>query len=47
MEARPVQEITPDSAQLVRKQTEGSEAVKTTQEVPKEQIEAGGPELKK
>ena len=47
MEARPVQKITPDSAQLVKKQTEGSEAVQTAQEVPREQIEAGGPELKK
>ena len=46
MEARPVQKITPDSAQLVKKQTEGSEAVQTAQEVPREQIEAGGPELK-
>ena len=54
MEARPVQEVMPDSAQLVKEQTEGSGAVATIyqavqagQEVSREQIEAGGPELKK
>ena len=53
MEARHVQEITPDSAQLVREQTEGSgavatiyKAVQTGQKVPREQIDSGGPELK-
>ena len=54
VEARPGQEVTPDSTQLVKEQTEGSgavainyKAVQTRQEVPREQIEAGGLELKK
>ena len=54
MEARPVQEITRNPAELVKEQTEGNgavatiyQAVQTGQAVSKEQIEAGGPELKK
>ena len=54
MEARPVQEITPDSAQLVREQTQRSgvvatiyKTVQTGQELPRERIEARGSELQK
>ena len=54
VEARPVQETEPGSAQLAKEQAEGNgavaimhQAVRTGQEVPKEQIEAGGLELKK
>ena len=54
MEARPVQEITPDSAQLIREQTQRSgvmatiyKAIQTGQKLPRERIEARGPELKK
>ena len=49
MEARPVQETEPDSAQLAKEQAEGNgavaivhQAVRTGQELPKEQIEGGG-----
>ena len=54
IEARAVQEVTPDSVQLAREQTEGNGAVATVykvkqtgQEFTREQLEAEGQELKK
>ena len=53
IEARPVQEVTPDSAQLAREQSEGNgtvatvyKALQTSQEIAREQLEAGNQELK-
>ena len=54
IEARPVQEVVPDSTQLAREQSEGNgavatlyKAVQTGTEITREQLEEGNQELKK